>query len=105
VELSTEAFTSVSDQVGLALGREGLQRELQQLSDCARLGAQLGLHVGASHRLTLRDAELLGPLNGLSRLNVGHSLVARALMVGSAPAVKEWTDLLAGPGAGPGVPA
>ena len=104
VELSTEAFTSVSDQVGLALDREGLQRELQRLSDCARLGAKLGLHVGTSHRLTLRDAELLGPLNGLSRLNVGHSLVARALMVGFAAAVKEWIDMLAGPGAVPGVP-
>jgi pyridoxine 5-phosphate synthase len=96
VELSTEAFTSVSDQVGLALDREGLERELQRLSDCSRLGAKLDLHVGASHRLTLRNARPLARLSGLTRLDVGHSLAARALMVGFAPAVKEWLDMLAG---------
>jgi pyridoxine 5-phosphate synthase len=105
VELSTEAFTGVSDQVGLALDREGFQRELQRLSDCARLGSKLDLHVGASHRLTLRNARPLAAMNGLARIDVGHSLVARALMIGFAPAVREWIDLLAGPGAVPGLPA
>lgn len=94
VELSTEVLAAASDQVGLALDREEIERELQKLSDAARLGAKLDLHVGANHGLTLRKAQPLLGLSGLSRLNVGHALVARAVMVGFSSAVREWMDLL-----------
>jgi pyridoxine 5-phosphate synthase len=80
--------------VGLARDREAIDRELQKLSDCCRLGAKLDLHVSASYGLTLRKAKLLLDIPGLSRIDVGHALVSRAVMVGFAPAVSEWMELL-----------
>jgi pyridoxine 5-phosphate synthase len=94
VTISTEAFAAASDQVGLARDREAINREIQKLSDCARLGSKLDLRVGASHGLTLKKAALLLDLSGLERIDVGHALVSRAVMVGFASAVSEWIELL-----------
>jgi pyridoxine 5-phosphate synthase len=94
VTLSTEAFTAASDPMGLARDRESIDREVQKLSDCARLGSKLDLEVSASHGLTLRKARPLLAIQGLTRLDVGHALVASAVMIGFGAAVREWIDLL-----------
>jgi pyridoxine 5-phosphate synthase len=94
VELSTEALAAASDPLGLARDREVIAREIQRLSDCARLGSKLDLHVGVSHGLTLSNVRPLLPLAGLSRINVGHAIVSRAVMVGFAASVREWVELL-----------
>ena len=47
--------------------------------------------------MSLHICKNLAILNG----RVGYSLVSWALMVGFAPAVKEWIDMLSGPGAVP----
>jgi pyridoxine 5-phosphate synthase len=96
VTITTETFSGASDQVGLARDREAIARELQKLSDCARLGSKLDLHVSFSHGLTLAKARLLLDVLGLSRVDVGHALVSRAVLVGFAGAVTEWIDLLRG---------
>jgi pyridoxine 5-phosphate synthase len=100
VTITTETFAGASDQVGLARDRDAIARELQKLSDCARLGSKLDLHVSFSHGLTLAKARLLLEVQGLSRVDVGHALVARAVLVGFAGAVSEWIELLRGGGAG-----
>lgn len=97
VEMSTETLAAASDQVGLARDHEAIERELSKLSDCARLGSKLDLHVGVSHSMTLQKARLLLHLPGLSRVNVGHALVSRAVMVGFQTAVREWLELLREP--------
>jgi pyridoxine 5-phosphate synthase len=96
ITIATEAFSAASDQVGLARDREAIDRELQKISDCARLGSKLDLHVGASHGLTLRKARPLLEVPGLSRVDVGHALVSRAVLIGFAAAVEEWIELLEG---------
>jgi pyridoxine 5-phosphate synthase len=94
ITISTEALTAATDQVGMARDREVIEREIQKISDCARLGSKLELHVSASHGLTLHKAKLLLDIPGLSRVDVGHALVARAVMIGFAPAVSEWIEIL-----------
>jgi len=101
VELSTEVFSAASDQVGLTRDRDGIAREIQKITDCARLGAKLDLHVGVSHGLSLRKARLLTAVAGLARINVGHALVSRALLVGFEAAVRDWLDLVRSAGSGP----
>ena len=97
ITISTETLGAATDQVGLARDREAIDRELQKLSDCARLGSKLELHVSASHGLNLHKAKLLLDIPGLSRVDVGHALVSRAVMIGFAPAVTEWVELLKAP--------
>jgi pyridoxine 5-phosphate synthase len=97
VEISTETYVSASDSIAMARDKEAVTRELQRLSDCTRLGAKLGLHVGLGHGLTLRNTPPLLGLGGVARINVGHSLVSRAVMVGMERATTEWMDLLSRP--------
>lgn len=94
VEISAMSFAAVSDTKGIARDREAYQRELQKLADCARLADKLELHVGIGHGLTLANATPLVSLPGLSRINVGHDLVARAVTVGFEAAVSSWISLL-----------
>jgi len=94
VELSAMSFAAISDPKGLARDREGWERELQKLSDCARLADKLELHVGVGHGLTLANAAPLVAIAGLSRVNVGHDLVARSTTVGFEAAVHSWMELL-----------
>ena len=96
ITIATEAFAAASDQVGLARDREAIDRELQKLSDCARLGSKLDLHVSVSHGLTLRKVRLLLDIPGLARVDAGHALVSRAVMIGFTSAVEEWIELLHG---------
>lgn len=94
VELSTESYVAASEGIAMARDSDALSRELQRLSDCTRLGEKLGLHVGLSHGLTLRNAPPLLDVGGVTRINAGHSLVARSVIVGMERAVAEWMDLL-----------
>lgn len=94
VELSAAPFLSAAEQKGLARDRAVVARELQKLSDCTRLSAKLELHVGVTNGITLATAPELTALAGLSRVNVGHALVSRAVMVGFDAAVREWVALL-----------
>jgi pyridoxine 5-phosphate synthase len=94
VELSADALTAASDPIGLARDREAIARETQKISDCARLGSKLDLHVSVNHGLTLQNVRPLLDLAGLSRINVGHALVAKAVIVGFAAAVSEWIEAL-----------
>lgn len=102
VEVSTEAYVAASESISLARNKEALERELQRLSDCTRLGSKLGLHVSLSHGLTLTNTPPLLGLGGVARVNVGHDLVARAVMAGMESAVHEWMRILRRP-ASPGI--
>lgn len=94
VEISTEAYAALSEGVAMARDREAINRELQKLSDCCRLGGKLGLHVGVSHGISTRNVGPLLSLGGLSRVNVGHELVARSVVFGVERTVREWVELV-----------
>jgi pyridoxine 5-phosphate synthase len=62
---------------------------LRALRDASRLGARIGLAVHAGHGLTVRN---VGPVAGIAEieeLNIGHSVVSRAIFVGLAEAIRE----------------
>jgi len=66
-----------------------MAHQLQRLELAARAAADAGLRLGAGHGL---DYANLGPvvaLPGLEELNIGHGLVARAVMLGLPAAVAE----------------
>jgi len=77
---------------------EGTDRAacLQELAAGAAQAREAGIQVNAGHGLNLDNLEDLFPVPHLHTLNIGHSLVARALMVGMEAAVREMLDLMAG---------
>jgi pyridoxine 5-phosphate synthase len=62
--------------------------------DAARLGRKLGLEVHAGHGLTYDNVGAIAALSELSELNIGHNLVARAVLVGMTQAVREMLEAI-----------
>ncbi|HEU4628230.1 MAG TPA: pyridoxine 5'-phosphate synthase [Gemmatimonadaceae bacterium] len=62
---------------------------LAALRDAAALGASLGLAVHAGHGLTVRNVAPVAAIREVEELNIGHSVVSRALFVGLTEAVGE----------------
>jgi pyridoxine 5-phosphate synthase len=62
--------------------------------DAARLGRRLGLAVHAGHGLTYQNVGAIAAQSELGELNIGHSIVSRALLVGIERAVREMLDAM-----------
>ena len=62
--------------------------ELKRLSDAAALAAKNGLEVHAGHGLTLDNVAAIAAIPQLRELNIGHSIIADAIFVGLAAAVR-----------------
>jgi pyridoxine 5-phosphate synthase len=69
--------------------RPGDPLTLAALRDAAELGASLGLAVHAGHGLTVGTVAPVAAIPVVEELNIGHSLVSRALFVGLAGSVRE----------------
>jgi pyridoxine 5-phosphate synthase len=69
-------------------------REFERLREAARLAASLGLTVNAGHGLNYHNVEPIAAIAEIVELNIGHSIIARALSVGMARAVSDMKDLM-----------
>jgi pyridoxine 5-phosphate synthase len=76
----------------VAAGRE---KERQTIVDGASLARSLGLEVHAGHGLDYDNVLPIAEISEIVELNIGHSIVARAVMVGIERAVREMKELLA----------
>lgn len=62
---------------------------IRALRSAAELGARLGLAVHAGHGLTRENVHRVAEIQWIEELNIGHSIVSRAIVVGIAEAVRE----------------
>jgi pyridoxine 5-phosphate synthase len=69
---------------------------LDELRRAARHAADMGLFVHAGHGLTYENVVPVASIPEIEELNIGHSVVSRALMVGMRPAVEEMLRLVQG---------
>jgi len=74
-------------------------KQLQRLELAARAVADAGLRLGAGHGLDYANLAPVVALPGLEELNIGHGLVARAVLMGMRAAVEELRAVIAGAGA------
>ena len=72
-------------------------QELARLTEGSSIARQLGLRVNAGHGLTYQNVEPVAAIEGMEELNIGHSIVARALAVGLQQAVREMKALVQNP--------
>jgi pyridoxine 5-phosphate synthase len=70
------------------------QRELATLVESASLAVQHGLHLHMGHGLTYTNVQAVARIAGLEELNIGHSIVARAVLVGMERAVREMKEAI-----------
>ena len=86
IELHTGAYADAS---GAAQARE-----LERLRDGARLAASLGLTVNAGHGLHYHNVGPIAAIGEIVELNIGHSIIARAVFDGLPKAVRDMKDLM-----------
>ena len=72
------------------------EKELQRLIDGAQLAHSLGLKVNAGHGLNYENLRELFGVPHLVELNIGHSIVSRAVFAGMENAVREMLALMRG---------
>jgi pyridoxine 5-phosphate synthase len=69
-------------------------REFDKIVDAAKLAASLGLRVGAGHGLNYVNVKPVARIPEVEELNIGHSIISRASLVGLERAVREMIALL-----------
>jgi pyridoxine 5-phosphate synthase len=89
VELHTGAYADAADPQRQA-------QELQRLVIAARHAAKIGIVVHAGHGLHYRNVLPVAALPEIVELNIGHSIIARAVIIGLPAAVAEMKKLLEG---------
>jgi len=70
------------------------RRELNRLVDACKAGAKLGMKVAAGHGLNYQNVLPVAAIPEIEELNIGHAIVAHAVLVGMERAVREMKDLL-----------
>jgi pyridoxine 5-phosphate synthase len=67
---------------------------LRALVDAAAMGKSLGLAVHAGHGLTVRNVGPVAAIADIEELNIGHSIVSRAIFVGLAQSIAEMREAM-----------
>jgi len=93
VELGVQAAELHTGEYANAIG-EPQHAKLVELSRAAAMIRQAKLDLNAGHGLTYRNVVPVARLEGMGELNIGHSIVARAVLVGFSQAVREMKQLI-----------
>jgi len=88
IELHTGAFANAPGTTILT--------EIDRLATAAGAGHAAGLQINAGHGINYANLTRLWAVPHLVELNIGHSIVARALRCGLAQAVREMKELMTG---------
>jgi pyridoxine 5-phosphate synthase len=86
VELHTGAYAEAIGE------RQAL--ELSRIVEAARFGSRIGLTVHAGHGLHYHNVQAVAAIGEIVELNIGHAIVARAVVDGMAAAVREMKSLM-----------
>jgi pyridoxine 5-phosphate synthase len=88
IELHTGAFSEHFEQ------KQARNRELERLVAAAKQAHGLGLKVNAGHGLNYQNLPVLHLVPHLVELNIGHSIISRAITTGVSAAVKDMLQLM-----------
>ncbi len=70
------------------------QAEFEAIAQAAKLAYKLGMGVNAGHGLNYRNVKRLTQIHEIVEYNIGHSIIARAVLVGLDQAVREMKQLV-----------
>jgi pyridoxine 5-phosphate synthase len=88
-ELGVEMIELHTGKLANAFSEKIEKQELENLQAAAKAGSELKLQVNAGHGINYANIALIHKIPHLTELNIGHSIVSRAVFVGLESAVKE----------------
>lgn len=77
-----------------SFGYQEEEEEFQKLKKSAELAQSLGLKVNAGHGLNYENVHRMHEIEGLHELNIGHSIISRAVFTGLAEAVGKMKEMI-----------
>jgi pyridoxine 5-phosphate synthase len=89
IELHTGQYAEAKDETTR-------QKELALLAQGCEQGIKAGLRVNAGHGLTYWNVYPIAALPGMEELNIGHTIISRAALVGMERAVREMKEAMRG---------
>ncbi|NET41947.1 pyridoxine 5'-phosphate synthase [Okeania sp. SIO2B3] len=89
IELHTGCYAEATDEATR-------HQELTILADGCKMAIAAGLRVNAGHGLTYWNAYPVACLEGMEELNIGHTIISRAVLVGMERAVREMKQAING---------
>lgn len=87
IELHTGSYANAKNE-------RDVKRQLEILRRMAAYAMSLGLEVNAGHGLDYENTRAVARIEGMNELNIGHSIVSRAVFVGIGNAVREMMGLV-----------
>ncbi len=87
VEIQTARYSEAKTQAAR-------QQRLEELREAAQLARDQGLHVHMGHGLTYTNVQPVAAIEEVEELNIGHSIVARAVLVGMERAVRDMKEAM-----------
>lgn len=87
VEIHTGAYANANTE-------KNREREFVKIAEAAKLAGSLGLRVGAGHGLNFINVRKIARIPEVEELNIGHSIISRAVLVGLERAVREMRALI-----------
>jgi len=87
IEIHTGAYAE-------AVGWPAQERELEAIDTAIKLARKVGLGVYAGHGLNYVNIKALAAIGGIEEFNIGHSIIARATLVGLDQAVRDMVELI-----------
>ena len=87
IEIHTGAYAAARDW-------QTQKRELEEIDVAIKLASKVGMGVNAGHGLNYVNIKALAAIGGIEEYNIGHSIMARAILVGIDRAVKDMVDLI-----------
>jgi len=91
IEIHTGIYAQAKDSERQAL-------ELKKISEVAEQAHKWGLKVNAGHDLTYTNVQAIAAIPHLDELNIGHNIIAKAVLLGLPQAVKEMAETVKGEG-------
>ncbi len=77
-----------------ARSRTQVEEEFTKIINAVKMAEKLGLGINAGHGLNYRNVERIASIKEIEELNIGHSIIARAVLVGLEQAVREMKELI-----------
>jgi pyridoxine 5-phosphate synthase len=93
VDLGADAIELHTGEYANAAGEER-ERQLDRLHAAAKAGRAAGLAVHAGHGLTYENVAPVAAISTIEELNIGHSVVSRALFTGMEGAVRDMATII-----------
>ncbi|MDD5310612.1 MAG: pyridoxine 5'-phosphate synthase [Candidatus Omnitrophica bacterium] len=88
IELHTGEYSNAKDA-------RGRKEQLKKLLEATKYAKDIGLRVNAGHGLDYNNVRDVARIKGIEELNIGHSVISRAVFTGLDKAVKEMIALIA----------